>query len=39
MSGKNRYYMVDVKSLYPYVMLERYYASGDIIYESYDECI
>jgi DNA polymerase family B len=34
-----RYWMLDVKSLYPYVMLNRYYPCGDIIYGSYNDCI
>lgn len=31
LSGDNEYYMLDVKSLYPYVMLNRNYPMGDII--------
>lgn len=39
LSGKKRYYMLDVKSLYPYVMLCRMYGCGKQIKGSYEECI
>ena len=34
-----KYVMVDVKSLYPYVMLNRDYPVGDITVVSYSECV
>ncbi len=38
MTGNNKYAMVDVVSLYPYVMLNRNYPCGDKINITYDEC-
>lgn len=38
--NKNTYVMLDVKSLYPYVMLNRYYPCGVIINDmSYNDCV
>lgn len=39
LTGESEYRMLDVKSLYPYVMLNRYYPYGEIISCSYEECI
>lgn len=39
LTGNNEYRMLDVKSLYPYVMLNRYYPYGEIISCSYEECV
>ena len=36
-SGDNQYRMLDVKSLYPYVMLNRWYPAGEIVTMSYAE--
>lgn len=38
LTGKNQYRMLDVKSLYPYVMLNRFYPYGEIVSMSYEEC-
>lgn len=38
MSGDKNYFMIDVKSLYPYVMLNRYYPCGKILKLSFEEC-
>lgn len=38
LSGKKRYFMLDIKSLYPYVMLNRFYPCGEKIVGSYEEC-
>lgn len=38
LSRKNKYVMLDVKSLYPYVMLNRYFPAGQIIKINYSVC-
>lgn len=38
-NGVNKYRMLDVKSLYPYVALNRWYPCGDIEIIDYSECM
>lgn len=39
LSRQNKYVMLDVKSLYPYVMLNRYFPAGKIIDINYNACV
>jgi hypothetical protein len=39
LSRQNKYAMLDVKSLYPYIMMSRYFPCGKIIEISYEACV
>lgn len=38
LSGENKYYMIDVKSLYPFVMLNKKYPCGSVLKLNFNEC-